>query len=98
MIDSLIEIKEEALKTIATISNEKELNDLRIKYLGKKGSVTLSLKKVGAMTPEERPAFGQKVNEVKKAIEEAIKNQKENLSKQSANKSKKFKNPFQVTK
>lgn len=79
MKDQLIEIKKEALSALTSVTDEKELNDLRVKYLGKKGSITLSLKKVGSLSPDERPGFGQQVNEVKKIVEDGIKTKKEEL-------------------
>ena len=79
MINQLINIKEEALNVLSSVKDEKELNDLRIKYFGKKGVITLSLKKVGSLSSEERPEFGRQVNEVKKIVEEGIKAKKEEL-------------------
>ncbi len=66
MKNRLINIKEEALNALSSVTDEKELNDLRVKYLGKKGVITLSLKRVGSLSSEERPEFGRQVNEVKK--------------------------------
>ena len=81
MKNRLINIKEEALNVLSSVTDEKELNDLRVKYLGKKGVITLSLKKVGSLSSEERPEFGRQVNEVKKILEEGIKAKKDELKK-----------------
>ena len=51
----------------------KVVDDLRVKYLGKKGLVTGLMKKMGSLTPEERPAYGQKVNGLKAKVEEVVK-------------------------
>ena len=81
MKNRLINIKEEALNALSSVTDEKELNDLRVKYLGKKGVITLSLKRVGSLSSEERPEFGRQVNEVKKILEEGIKAKKDELKK-----------------
>ncbi len=84
MKNRLINIKEEALNVLSSVTDEKELNDLRVKYLGKKGVITLSLKKVGSLSSEERPEFGRQVNEVKKILEEGIKAKKDELKKKAS--------------
>ncbi len=93
MKEKLIEIKEKVLHALASASDEKELNDIRVKHLGKKGSVTLILKKLGSIPPEERPEFGRQVNEVKQAVEEAIKAKKEEIMKGSTGSKKDFFDP-----
>lgn len=84
MKEKLIKIKEEALNALSRIADEKELNEVRIKYLGKNGAITLLLKKLGGLLPEERPEFGRQVNEVKKIVEEAISTQKNKLKKKAS--------------
>mgnify|MGYP001361232897 FL=1 len=84
MKNRLINIKEEVLNVLSSVTDEKELNDLRVKYLGKKGVITLSLKKVGSLSSEERPEFGRQVNEVKKILEEGIKAKKDELKKKAS--------------
>ncbi len=48
------------------------LQDVRVKYLGKKGSVTSQLKGLGALSPDERRRVGGEINQVKAALEEAV--------------------------
>ena len=72
MIDTLINMKQQALKEIEKVKELSELDQLRIKYLGKKGDVSLMMAKLRDLSPEERPLFGQKVNEVKSELEERI--------------------------
>ena len=48
------------------------LQDVRVKYLGKKGSVTNQLKGLGALSPDERRRVGGEINQVKAALEEAV--------------------------
>ncbi len=57
------------------LSNSKvvsELENIRVKYLGKKGSVTDLLKEMKNLSNEEKKAFGQKVNELKNEVSEKI--------------------------
>lgn len=60
---------EEAVKSCA---NESEIENLRVKYLGKKGELTAILKQMGSLSPEERPKMGALVNEAKQQLEELI--------------------------
>ncbi|MCI9316462.1 MAG: phenylalanine--tRNA ligase subunit alpha, partial [Oscillospiraceae bacterium] len=48
------------------------LNDLRVKYLGKKGELTAVLKQMGKLSAEERPVMGQLANDVRAALETAL--------------------------
>ncbi|MBQ5893183.1 MAG: phenylalanine--tRNA ligase subunit alpha [Clostridia bacterium] len=54
-----------------------DLEQIKIKYLGKKGELTAVLRGMGALTPEERPIVGQIANEVRAAIEAAINEKKQ---------------------
>lgn len=77
MQDKLIDIKNEAMAQILSASDPKVLEELRVEYLGKsKGKLTLILKKVPQLPPEERAIVGRFANEVKNAIEDALANQK----------------------
>ena len=60
------------LSAVKEINEADEINSLsvaKIKYLGKKGEITSLLKKMGELSPEERPVVGKIVNEVRKSIE-----------------------------
>ncbi len=54
------------------LTNQEAVNNLRVKYLGKKGVVTDLMKQMGTLSAEERPAYGKLVNELKVAVSEAI--------------------------
>ena len=54
------------------LTNQEAVNNLRVKYLGKKGAVTDLMKQMGSLSAEERPAYGKLVNELKVAVSEAI--------------------------
>ena len=62
-------LEKEAREVIHNVSNQEDLETLRIKYLGKKGSVTALLKEIASVAAEERPVFGQKVNALRNSIE-----------------------------
>ena len=72
MEQELQRIKEEALSAIKSASDEQALQDVRVKYLGKKGEITALLKGLGKLSPEERPKMGALVNAVRQALEEEI--------------------------
>ena len=63
---------EEMILEIKNATNLKELNDLRVNFLGKKSALQQSMSQMGKLPPEERAAFGQKVNAMKKQLSEEI--------------------------
>lgn len=65
-------IRKNAKKEIENANNLTELNDIRVKYLGKKGELTSVLRGMGALSPEERPVMGELVNKVRDELEELI--------------------------
>ena len=72
MKEKLENIKREALKQIQESDAPEKLNDVRVKYLGKKGELTAVLKGMKDVAAEERPKVGQLVNETRAAIEEVL--------------------------
>lgn len=72
MEQQLKELRQAALTELPQAENLEILNDLRIKYLGKKGSLTAILRGVGALSLEERPRIGQLVNELRAELEVLI--------------------------
>ncbi|WP_129128246.1 phenylalanine--tRNA ligase subunit alpha [Geomonas oryzae] len=72
MKDKLEALLEEALSELAQASTEEGLQELRVKYLGKKGALTGVMKGLGALSAEERPLVGQVVNTVKAKLEDAL--------------------------
>jgi len=65
----LKELQQEALEKIEAASELKELNDVRVAYLGKKGPITEVLRGMGKLSAEERPRMGALVNDVREAIQ-----------------------------
>ena len=79
MKEKLQSIREMAAEAMAACADSRELDAIRVKYLGKKGEVTALMKNMRSLTPEERPAFGQMVNELRSAIEAGLAENKERL-------------------
>lgn len=71
-MDQLVNIKEEGLCKIEACGDVSELNQLRVLYLGKKGPIQEVMGMMKNLSKEERPLFGQQVNEVKNALSSAI--------------------------
>lgn len=72
-------ILESAHREISDAKNTKELNELRVKYLGKSGLVSGLMKRLREVPQDERPAFGRRVNELKDSIERAIEERRARL-------------------
>ncbi|MEE9435130.1 MAG: phenylalanine--tRNA ligase subunit alpha [Candidatus Adiutricales bacterium] len=70
---SLTELGREALESIEKAESSAEIEDIRIKYLGKKGRITALMRQMGSIAPEDRPLAGQVANRVKEDLSEAIK-------------------------
>ncbi len=72
MKEQLAKIRAEALSAFESVKDAAALDELRVKYLGKKGELTAVLKQMGRLSAEERPAMGQLANEVRAALESAL--------------------------
>ena len=83
MENELLKIKEEALAKLADCSSLKELNEIRVLYLGKKGPIQEAMKSMKVMAPEERKTFGQTSNLVKQELSKAVEDKKEVLENQA---------------
>ncbi len=79
-LERLVDEIREALAGTSAIA---ELEKLRVDYIGKKGALTLQLKRVGTMPPEQRPQFGLAVNDAKKAVAALIDARRQVLSDES---------------
>ena len=79
MNSQLQEIREQAMKRLSQADTLDLLNDVRVAFLGKKGELTAVLKGMKNISPEERPAFGQMVNDTRVAIEKQIEETKKKL-------------------
>ena len=72
MQQKLEEIRVAAKAELAAAEDAKAVDELRVRYLGKKGEITAILKQMGSLSAEERPKMGQLANEVRADIEGAI--------------------------
>ena len=72
MKEQLEKIELLAKEELSSCGEIKELEALKIKYLGKKGELTAILKQMGKLSAEERPVIGQLANKVRADIEEAV--------------------------
>ena len=72
MKEQLAKIRAEALSAFESVRDADALNELRVKYLGKKGELTAVLKQMGRLSAGERPAIGALANEVRAALENAL--------------------------
>ncbi|MBE6837967.1 MAG: phenylalanine--tRNA ligase subunit alpha [Ruminococcus sp.] len=79
MKEALEKIEEQAGAELASVSDAKQLEEIRVKFLGKKGELTAILKQMGGLSAEERPVIGQLANKVRADIEEKIEKRKNEL-------------------
>ena len=79
MIEDLNAIHSDALAEISGLSDEPSIEDFRIRYLGKKGRLTAASAGMKDVPKDQKPAIGQKLNEVRTAITSAIESRKEAL-------------------
>ena len=79
MKEKLKEIHDRAISTLKEISQIKELEETKVKLLGKKGELTAVLKEMGKLSAEERPILGQMANEVRQDIESKLEEVKKRL-------------------
>jgi len=80
MLEKLAGVKARFEEQLGKIENLNDLEALRVQFSGKKGELTELLRSMGSLSPEERPKMGQKVNELRNLIEEAIANKKDELN------------------
>ncbi len=72
MKTELEEIRKAAKKALDSFDTKEQIEEARIKYLGKKGELTSILKQMGKLSAEERPVIGQLANEIRADIEKKI--------------------------
>ena len=81
MIEDLRRLEEDAVAAVLAARDERELEDVRIRYLGRReGLVSLLLRRLGGLEPEGRPAAGAEANRVKTAIARALEERRQALS------------------
>ena len=83
MEDKIAKLREQAAELIQQkASSLSELDDIRIRFLGKKGEFTSILRSMGALAKEDRPKVGKIINEAKAQIEELIAEKNKELNRQ----------------
>ncbi|MBQ7284594.1 MAG: phenylalanine--tRNA ligase subunit alpha [Oscillospiraceae bacterium] len=82
MKQQLENIRQLSLEQIAAAKTPAEIDDIRVRVLGKKGEVTAILKQMGKLSAEERPVMGALANEVRETVEKAIEAKLEEIKKE----------------
>ncbi|HKZ56836.1 MAG TPA: phenylalanine--tRNA ligase subunit alpha [Thermodesulfovibrionales bacterium] len=78
-MEEILSLKELFLKELKSAKSLTELQQLKVKYLGKKGLVTSRLKSLSSISPELRPEYGKAINDVKGFITEELENREADL-------------------
>src|SRR3984957_13059453 len=81
--DILADLVDQALTDVGAARDLAALDEIRIRLLGRKGLLTEQLKSLGRLPASERPAAGQKINEAKAAIHEALDARRTQLDEQA---------------
>ncbi|MDX1754661.1 MAG: phenylalanine--tRNA ligase subunit alpha [Marinobacter sp.] len=71
-MENLEQLVQDGLAAVEQAGGLQALDQVRVDYLGKKGVLTQQLKSLGKLSPEERPAAGQKINDAKAQVQQAI--------------------------
>lgn len=79
MKEQLNNIRVQAEKELSAAETIQDMENVRVKFLGKKGELTSVLRGMGALSAEERPIIGQIANEVREALENKIEELKKKL-------------------
>lgn len=79
-MDHLPVLVQQARETIKAAENMVALDEIRVRYLGKKGELTALLKGLGKLPPEERPAAGEQINQAKQALAQELDTRREALA------------------
>jgi phenylalanyl-tRNA synthetase alpha chain len=79
ILEQLTELNTTAVKAIASTESLDDLEQLRLKYLGKKGELSQILRGMGKLSPEERPEVGSQANVVKEEVQTSLEQRKHNL-------------------
>ena len=79
-MEKINKLQVQALSEINSASDLKQLDQIRVDYLGKKGRLTEQLKLLGELPIEERPKAGQIINDIKIEIQQALESRKKALA------------------
>lgn len=73
MLQEFENIGKQAIEELAQVSDAGSLEEYRVKYIGRKGSVTLMLSQIGKLPKEDKPKAGQLINKIKNEVAAAFK-------------------------
>ena len=71
-MDDLENLRAGVLQHISEVSDEGELENLRLRFLGKKGEISLKMRELGSMSPEQKMTYGPLLNSLKGEINSAL--------------------------
>src|SRR6056297_4256190 len=86
MEKKLQKIQKNAIKEINNFETKEDIERIRVKYLGKKGELTLLLREMGSLPKEKRPIIGKMANEVREILEKNIEKKKYEIENVEKNK------------
>ncbi len=81
--EALERLRQEALEEIKTAQDEKGLEAVRVRYLGRKGALTQVLKSIASLPPELKPVIGRLANQIKKELEAALAEAKKEIKRRA---------------
>ncbi|QVL41923.1 MAG: phenylalanine--tRNA ligase subunit alpha [Alcanivorax sp.] len=85
MMENLESLVEAALAEVAGAGDARALDDVRVRYLGKKGEISALLKSLGGLSADERPKAGALINEAKQRVQAAIDERRQTLEEAALN-------------
>lgn len=77
--DRIQQVRDAVTSAIAAAADSSSLEHLRVQYLGKKGELTVLMKELGSVAPDERRSIGALLNEAKGQVEQALESRRESL-------------------
>ena len=80
MKELMQKLRDASLKAILESQDPESLENLRVRYLGKKGELTAILRQMGKLSAEERPQMGQLANQLRAEIESGIEKRRQELN------------------
>lgn len=80
MREQIARLREEAVAAVEVAARPEDVEQVRVRFLGRKGEVTQLLRGLGAVPPDERPQIGKLVNELREELEALIGQRKERLA------------------
>jgi phenylalanyl-tRNA synthetase alpha chain len=83
MSEQIADVQQAAVQAIEHAQTLNELNEVKVQYLGKKGEIQALMSQMRALPKEEKPAFGQMVNDCKETVTEVLEKKQQDLEVQA---------------